>query len=108
MFVDEILRKRADRGLEHVFTLLSFLLPPEPLRVAFRGLHTDDPMLRGTALEYLASVLPEAVRAGLWSVLEEGRAPAPATREPRALLDELLQSHASIELQLQEVRKRLE
>jgi hypothetical protein len=108
MFVDEILRKRADRGLEHVFTLLSFLLPPQPLRVAFRGLHTDDPMLRGTALEYLASVLPEAVRAGLWSVLEEGRAPAPATREPRALLDELLQSHASIELQLQEVRKRLE
>jgi len=108
LFVDDVLRKRADRGLEHVFTLLSFLLPPEPLRIAFRGLHTEDPMLRGTALEYLSGVLPEPVRAGLWTILEEGQAPAPATRQPRALLDELLRSHASIELQLREVRERAE
>ncbi|PIE16009.1 MAG: hypothetical protein CSA66_07885, partial [Proteobacteria bacterium] len=45
--------ERVDRGLEHVFTLLGLVLPARTLRLAFRGLHTDDANLRGTALEYL-------------------------------------------------------
>jgi hypothetical protein len=58
-FVDQFLRDRANRSLEHVFTLLSLILPKQPLIVAFRGLHTTDELLRGTALEYLEAVLPE-------------------------------------------------
>ena len=50
-FVDDYLRDRANRSLQHVFTLLSLTLPKEPLIVAFRGLHTSDEALRGTALE---------------------------------------------------------
>jgi hypothetical protein len=59
-----------------VFTLLGLVLPSEPLRVAFRGLHSDDRRLRGTALEYLDSVLPRDIRDCLWRFLEnEGRGP---------------------------------
>jgi hypothetical protein len=68
--VDDFLHDRVDRGMEHVFTLLSLVLEQEPLKVAFRGLHTDDRQLRGTALEYLSLVLPESVRAVLWPFLE--------------------------------------
>ena len=53
VFVDEFVKERANRSLAHVFTLRSLALPPEPLRIAFRGLHTNDPTLQGTALEYL-------------------------------------------------------
>src|SRR5690606_10847573 len=45
-FVDEFLKTRTSRSLEHVFTLLSLVLPSEPLRIAFHGLHTDDANLR--------------------------------------------------------------
>jgi hypothetical protein len=62
----------ASQGLAHVFTLLALVLPAEPLRIAFRGLHSDDQRLRGTALEYLESVLPRDVRDRLWPFLENG------------------------------------
>jgi hypothetical protein len=67
---------QASQSLAHVFTLLGLVLPSEPLRVAFRGLHSDDRRLRGTALEYLDSVLPRDIRDCLWRFLEnEGRGP---------------------------------
>ena len=59
----EVLRGRTNRSLEHLFTLLSLALPRETVRLAFHGLHTGDRYLRGTALEYLETVLPEAVWA---------------------------------------------
>jgi hypothetical protein len=71
----ELLRQRAGRGMEHVFVLLSLVLPREPLRLAYRGLLSDDARLRGTALEYLESVLPERVRVKLWPFLEPGASP---------------------------------
>jgi hypothetical protein len=39
---------RADRNLEHLFTLLALLLPEDAVRIAFRALHTDDHQLKGT------------------------------------------------------------
>ncbi len=71
--VDDLIRNRANKSLEHVFTLLALVLPREPLRIAFRGLHADDPFLRGTALEYLESALPVEVRKSLWPHLEDRR-----------------------------------
>lgn len=65
--------RAASRALEHVFTLLGLVLPSEPLRVAYRGLHSADQGLRGTALEYLESVLPPEIRDRLWPLLEGGR-----------------------------------
>ena len=65
-FIDEFLKHRANKSLEHVFTLLALVLPKEPLRISFRGLLTKDQNLRGTALEYLESVLPLNVKNSLW------------------------------------------
>ena len=50
-----------ERHLAHVFTLLSLALEPEPLRIAWAALRGQDRALRGTALEYLDTVLPSEI-----------------------------------------------
>jgi hypothetical protein len=105
-FVDEFVKDRASRSLTHVFTLLSLVLPTEPLRIAFRGLHTDDRNLRGTSLEYLESVLPPDIRERLWPFLEDNRSAARTVRSRDDVLAELLRSHQSIVLNLEELRQR--
>jgi len=104
-FVDAYLRKRANTSLEHVFTLLSLILPAQPLRIAYRGLHTDDPMLRGTALEYLESVLPDEIRERLWPFLEEPEREEHPAREREQILTDLLRSNESIRINLDELRR---
>ncbi|MCZ2154504.1 MAG: hypothetical protein LC114_11490 [Bryobacterales bacterium] len=101
---DEVLKDRANKGLEHVFTLLSLVFPREPLQIAFKGLHATDPHLRGTALEYLESVLPRTIRERLWPFLEEsppvpGMHLGPRTREE--ILNDLRRSNQSIVLDLE-------
>ena len=63
-----------DKGLAHVFTLLSLVVEREPLQIAHRALVGGDASLRGTALEYLENVLPEDIRRDLV------RSSAPAQR----------------------------
>lgn len=107
VFVDEFVKDRASRGLAHVFTLLSLALPPEPLRIAFRGLHTDDPGLQGTALEYLEGVLPPTIREQLWPYLEDRRPAANRPIRPRdEILADLVRSHDSIMINLEELQRR--
>jgi AAA family ATP:ADP antiporter len=107
-FVDEFLKDRAGQSLAHVFTLLALVLPTAPLQIAYRGLHTDDPKLRGTALEYLEGVLPQDLSQRLWPFLgREQQAP----RDPRArdeILADLLRSNESIMLNLEELRRRVD
>jgi hypothetical protein len=67
---DEFTKEQASQSLGHVFTLLSLILPREPLKIAFRGLQTDNQQLRGTSLEYLEGILPPAIRTALWPFLE--------------------------------------
>ena len=105
-FVDEFVKNRANQSLAHVFTLLSLVLPSEPLQIAYRGLHADDDNLRGTALEYLESVLPAAVRGPLWPFLEDRRT-SPRTIRPRdQILADLVRSNHSIMLNLEEIKRR--
>jgi hypothetical protein len=107
VFVDEFVKDRASRSLSHVFTLLSLVLPPEPLRIAFRGLHTDDAGLRGTALEYLEGVLPSPIREQLWPYLEDSRPSANRPARPRdEILADLVRSHQSILINLEELQRR--
>jgi hypothetical protein len=61
--------ERASRSLEHVFTLLSTVLPREPVQVAFGGVRSENAGLRGLAVEYLDSVLPAGIRAKLYERL---------------------------------------
>jgi AAA family ATP:ADP antiporter len=105
-FVDEFLKDRAGQSLAHVFTLLALVLPARPLQIAYRGLHTDDPTLRGTALEYLEGVLPQDIRERLWPFLEESRSPVRQLRPTDAVLADLLHSNESILLNIAELRRR--
>jgi ATP:ADP antiporter, AAA family len=103
----EVLQERVSRSLEHLFTLLSLILPRETLRLAFHALHTDDRYLRGTALEYLETILPDRVWERLSRILEPGPVPATARAKGSAeALDELLASRESITIALAEARRR--
>jgi len=106
-FVDEVLKDRTSQGLAHVFTLLSLVQPAEPLQIAYKGLFTEDENLRGTSLEYLEGTLPPMIRARLWPFLEDRRAPNRTVRPRDEILRDLLRSHPSIRLNLEEVRRRI-
>jgi AAA family ATP:ADP antiporter len=105
-FVDEFIRSRANQSLAHVFTMLSLALPREPLQIALRGLHAGDAHLRGTALEYLESILPAAIRGSLWPFLEDHRPPARTVRPREDILADLVRSNQSIMLNLEELKRR--
>ncbi|RYZ08138.1 MAG: hypothetical protein EOO73_08735 [Myxococcales bacterium] len=87
--VDGLVRDRVDRSLEHMFTILSLILEREPLRMAFKALHHEDQKYRGTALEYLDTVLPRDVRDIMWPYLGES-APLSTARPASELLEDLL------------------
>lgn len=78
---------------DHVFALLGLCITRGSLELVRQGLKTDDRKLRGTALEYLESLLPEAVRGPLVQALAQS--PAARLGERRSetqLLDELKRS----------------
>lgn len=102
----ELLQDRANRSLEHLFTLLSLILPRETLRLAFHSLNTGDQHLRGTALEYLETVLPERVWDKLWPLLDPGQTAPPRSADAGHALRELLASRETIGLALLEARRR--
>ena len=105
-FVDEFLKDRAGQSLAHAFTLLSLVLPTAPLQIAYRGLHTNDPGLRGTALEYLEGVLPTDIRDRLWPFLSDRPRNLRDSRARDEILADLLKSNESIMLNLEELRRR--
>ncbi len=98
-FLDEVLKERANQSLEHVFSLLSVLLPREPLKTAFRALHSEDRLLRGLGFEYLASTLPVAVNAKLVALIEHG-AELNSGKSAQEVLDQLMASGNSLVLEL--------
>ena len=83
---------QSGRSLDHVFAILSLVLEMEPLEIALRALRRGDTPLRGTALEYLENVLPDAVRKGLWPHLGSPGRPAPSGRSHEEIRDDLLRS----------------
>jgi AAA family ATP:ADP antiporter len=108
--IDAALHTHTNRSMEHVFTLLSLVLPCAPLRISFKGLLTDDAVLRGTSLEYLESVLPKEIWTSLSPFLDQtpvARTATPPARPREEVLEELLRSNHSIKLNLEELRKRL-
>lgn len=103
--LDAFVRDRAGESLAHVFTLLSLVLPREAIQLAFRGLQTTDEHLRGTALEYLDTVLPAAIKQRLWPFLEVH----PVRRSSRSrheAVAALLRSNHSILVNLEDLRRR--
>jgi hypothetical protein len=86
--METLARDRVDRSLEHVFTMLSLHSEREPLRMAFRALHHEDERHRGTALEYLETILPAEVRAAIWPYLGAA-APLATARTANEILADL-------------------
>lgn len=52
---------RTTPQMQHVSALIGLVLPREPVRIAFEGIGSEDPQLRGLALEYLESALPAGI-----------------------------------------------
>lgn len=86
-----LVRDRVGRSLEHVFTILSLHFEREPLRMAFRALHNEDTRHRGTALEYLHTVLPSEIRDAVWPLLSEA-VPLAAARPALDILADLVRA----------------
>jgi AAA family ATP:ADP antiporter len=107
LFLDEQLRERADQALEHVFSLLGLVLPREPLKVAFRALHTEDRLLRNLALEYLEGTLPESVRRQLWTVIGDQPLPEPG-RPSHEVVSQLMNSSPNVNHRLRELHAERE
>ncbi|MGE0406433.1 MAG: hypothetical protein AB7O65_09040, partial [Candidatus Korobacteraceae bacterium] len=94
-YLDEVLRGRSHQSLEHVFSLLAIVLPRDPLKLAFRALHSEDRLLRGLGVEYLETALPSqhfALLRGMLQVDSEVHN-AQSSGNP---LEALLASHQSI------------
>jgi len=102
---DDVLRDRASRGLQHVFTLLALVFPPGPLQLAYRGLFASDPHVRGTALEYLEAILPEGIRRAVWPFVEDRRSRSTTRRSRDEIVRDLLASEATIALNLNRLRR---
>ncbi len=81
------------RSLRQVFILLGLALDREVVRLSMLALMSKDANLRGTALEYLENVLPEAIRRSLWPYFRTLK-PAEKTEKRREaeIVDDLLKS----------------
>ena len=100
-------RAGVDRGIDHVFTLLSLALEREPLQIALLALRGSDRALRGTALEYLENVLPDTLRRALWKHVGAGLAPSPhAPRARQEVVDDLLRSMDGASIKRASLRAR--
>jgi hypothetical protein len=98
----------AHRRLELVLRILSLALDPEPLQLAQRAFQSDDPQLRGTALEYLETVLPANVLQELRPLF--GARPvtlSTRTRTARELESALLASSAAMSIDVAKLRRKL-
>lgn len=86
--LDVVTRDRVSRGLEHLFNELAILLGSEAVRICFRALHQNDARSRGTALEYLQTVLPVELRDAIWPLLGE-EVSLPSVRPAAVVLEDL-------------------
>lgn len=93
---------------EHVFNLLALALEREPVRIAARSLATEDAYLRGTALEYLETVLPARMFSAMAPLLSVHGPIARHTRTATEARDELLRAGTTMMVSREELRRQLE
>jgi hypothetical protein len=82
-------------------------LEREPARIAARAFDGGDAYVRGTALEYLETVLPPALFAALVPRLFGAAAPAPCGRAAEEVRAQLLDAGATMTMSAPEVRRQL-
>ena len=97
-WLDQVVRKRLHRKVEHAFSLLSLVYDSNALEHSLLALHSGDTSLHGTALEYLENVLPPKVTGALWRHLRIEQDLGTTRRDRDAVLQELLQSTENLVL----------
>ena len=93
---------------EHVFNLLALALEREPVRIAARAFATDDVYVRGTALEYLETVLPAPLFSAFQPLLTATGPPPARRRKPADARAELIRAGATMTVSLDELRRQLD
>jgi hypothetical protein len=89
-----------ERQIPQLFALLSLILERGPLQIAWAAMKGQDRTLRGTALEYLANVLPEDVFRRLRSCFGATTWPVRSVLRPVAeVADELRTSAVSLKIE---------
>jgi hypothetical protein len=92
---------------EHIFNLLALALDREPVRIAARAFTAENAHVRGTALEYLETVLPAGIFSQLQPLLAAG--PTSARRRPAAeVRADLIRAGTTMTVSLDELRRRLD
>lgn len=106
-FVEDAIRSRVDRSLHHVFTLLALAFDAAGMRLALLGLSSDDPSLRGTAIEYLETALPPRIARPLLRFVEPShkRDGHGSQRSAGEVLADLVASNRSLQLELERARE---
>jgi ATP/ADP translocase len=93
---------------EHVFNLLALTPDREPMRIAARAFTTEDTYVRGTALEYLETVLPARIFFAFQPLLAAA-GPASALRRPTAeVRADLIRAGATMTVNLDDLRRQLD
>ena len=93
---------------EHIFNLLALALDREPMRIAARAFTTEDAWVRGTALEYLETVLPAPIFQAFQPQLTAAQR-VPAGRRPAAeVRADLIRAGTTMTVSLEELRRRLD
>ena len=87
---------RIDRSFERLFTILALSYGRDVMASTLRAIHADDPNLRGTALEYLQTALPEKLRGPLMRRIPGGAAAKVTMRRSEELVEALMQSSAAL------------
>jgi hypothetical protein len=93
---------------EHVFNLLALALDREPVRIAARAFTTDDDYVRGTALEYLETVLPPRLFSAFRPLLSTAGSPPARRRSADEVRADLIQAGTTMTVSLEELRRQLE
>ena len=93
---------------EHVFNLLALSLDREPVRIAARAFSSKDAYVRGTALEYLETVLPAEIFIAFQPLLA-ATSPASVQRRPAAAVRaDLIRAGETMTVNLDELRRQLD
>jgi hypothetical protein len=95
-----------DRLKEHVFNLLALALDRQAVRIVRHAFEGTDDYLRGTALEYLDSVLPPSLVGRLIPRLGASRQTASPRREARAVHADLLRAGETMTVSQEALRKQ--
>ena len=93
---------------EHVFNLLALSLDRDPVRIAARAFSSQDPYVRGTALEYLETVLPAEIFLAFQPLLSATAPPPVQRRSAAAVRADLIRAGETMTVSLDELRRQLD